>query len=181
MPVSSTGTCAAFSLSRMARRFFSVSAGRHAAQHVVGAQLQDHRIGMIGQRPVQPRQPAGRGVAGDAGIDDHRVDPRRLQRRLQLDGEFGARRQAIALGQAGAQRQNFHRRGHAPAAIASHGQQRETHAKQALEIWRAFIAISPISVRIGHEQSPHAAIPRLPSILEDVSLTLTSRRGRSTS
>ena len=52
--------------------------GGDAAQHVVGAHFHDRRVGMIGQRPVQPRQPVRAGVAGDAGIDDFGVDPLRL-------------------------------------------------------------------------------------------------------
>ena len=40
------------------------------AQHVVGAELEDDRIGALRHRPVQPRQPVGGGIAGDAGIGD---------------------------------------------------------------------------------------------------------------
>ena len=47
-----------------------VTLGIDAAQHVVGAKFQDHRIGARRHRPVEPRKPAGRGVAGHAGIGD---------------------------------------------------------------------------------------------------------------
>ena len=40
-----------------------------AAQAVVGAELDDHDLRFIGEHPVEPRQPAGAGIAGDPGVD----------------------------------------------------------------------------------------------------------------
>ena len=46
---------------------------RTVRAHAVEWGIDPHRIGMIGQRPVQPRQTAGRGVAGDPGICDNGI------------------------------------------------------------------------------------------------------------
>src|SRR5471032_1646903 len=137
---------------------------RDAAQHVVAAQLHNHRIGMIGQRPVQPRQPARAGIARNTRIGDHRIDPAFLQRRLKLHGEFGARRQAIALGQAGAQRENLDRRG--DSLPRSRQDQKQNYAKQCLEFAR-----HRHFIRVGMNNPPPALI------LQDVSLTLKSLAG----
>ncbi len=40
-----------------------------APERVVGAKLDDRRRRIVGQRPVEPRPAAGRGVARDAGVD----------------------------------------------------------------------------------------------------------------
>jgi hypothetical protein len=70
MPASHTVTPAAFSFSTMAPRFFSVDAGIGAAQRVVAAQLDQHDVGLVGQHPVDPVEPARRGVARHAVIED---------------------------------------------------------------------------------------------------------------
>ncbi len=44
--------------------------GIDAAQGVVRAELEDHRLGSVGDGPVEPREPAGGGVAGYPGIGD---------------------------------------------------------------------------------------------------------------
>ena len=55
--------------------------GVDPAQGVIGAELDDDGLGSLRHRPVQPRQPAGRRVAGDARIADldrHAFGPERL-------------------------------------------------------------------------------------------------------
>ena len=64
------------------------------AQHVVGAELDDHGVGAFRHRPIEPRQPAGSGIAGDAGIDDLRGNPFGGERCLQT------RHEAVLFGQA---------------------------------------------------------------------------------
>src|SRR3546814_4924842 len=49
-----------------------------AAQAVVGAQFQDNRVGIVGQRPVEPRQPAGGGVTGRS--EEHTSELQSLMR-----------------------------------------------------------------------------------------------------
>src|SRR3546814_10742787 len=68
--------------------------GVEAAQPVVGAEFQNHRIGIIGQRPVEPRQAAGGGVAGVAGVEHHDVETVGAQRRFELFRKGLARRQS---------------------------------------------------------------------------------------
>jgi hypothetical protein len=76
--------------------------GVDAAQHVVGAELDDDDVGLRGNGPFEPRQPVGGGVARHAGIDDGDVVAARLERHLKLLGEGFAwadaepRRQAVA-------------------------------------------------------------------------------------
>ena len=73
-----------------------------AAQAVVGAELDDHDLRRIGERPVEPRQPAGAGVARDPGIDHPPPVTRRPERAFEprREGVFArksiARRQAVA-------------------------------------------------------------------------------------
>ncbi len=70
--------------------------GIDAAQHVVGAKLEDHRVGAVRHRPVEPRQSARAGVAGNAGIGDLDGEPLGLERRLQLRRKRGAGRELKA-------------------------------------------------------------------------------------
>ena len=42
------------------------------AQHVVGAKLENDRLGALRHRPVEPGKPIRGGIAGDAGILDFR-------------------------------------------------------------------------------------------------------------
>ena len=54
-----------------------------AAQRIVGAEFEDHDIGLVGKRPGEPGDAAGGGVTGDAGIDDPRRNPLLCQKHLQ--------------------------------------------------------------------------------------------------
>ena len=57
-----------------------------AAQHVVGAEFEDHRLGAVRHRPVEPGEPAGGGVAGHAGIGDLDGNALGLERAASLAG-----------------------------------------------------------------------------------------------
>ena len=61
--------------------------GLHAPQHVVGAKLDDQRVGVGGNRPVVAREAVRRRVAGDAGVDDLDVEAFGAQRRLEAIGK----------------------------------------------------------------------------------------------
>ena len=65
-----------------------------AAQHVIGAELEDHRIRPLRHRPVQAGKPAGRSVAGHPGIGDLHRDALGLERPLKLRREGFLDRQA---------------------------------------------------------------------------------------
>ena len=44
--------------------------GIGAAKRVIGTELNDHRLGSVGDRPVEPVAAAGSGIAGHTRIDD---------------------------------------------------------------------------------------------------------------
>ena len=73
-----------------------------SAQHVVGAQLEDHGIGVRRHRPVEPRETAARRIAGDAGIFELCGDAFGRQCGLEprhkaiVAGQSQTRRQGIA-------------------------------------------------------------------------------------
>ena len=118
MPASSSLAPLALILSIILSRLARTVAGVDAAQHVVGAEFEDHEIRLVGQRPVEPRQPARRRVAGRPAIDDLRVDPVGAQPRFELRRKALLGRQAEPGGQAVAERQDLRRpggrRGRAP-------------------------------------------------------------------
>ena len=82
-----------------------------AAQHVVGAEFDDDRVRVFRHAPVEARQAVGGGVAGDAGVDDLDVPALRFQRARQHVGKRLARRQAVAGGEAVAERDQLQRLG----------------------------------------------------------------------
>ena len=71
-----------------------------AAQHVVGSQFEDDQIGFVRKRPIQPRQSARGGVAGDAGVDDFGLDSLLAQRLLELRCETLPRKKTVTGGKA---------------------------------------------------------------------------------
>ena len=73
------------------------------------------RLGVVGDRPVEPREAVARRVAGDAGIDDAHVMAARLERGFELRRERLARRQAGARRQAVAEGDDLDRFGLGPA------------------------------------------------------------------
>ena len=102
MPASHTVTCGRLQLLDDRREVLLGDGGIEAAQRVVGAELDQHDVGLVGQHPVEPVEPARRGVAGHALIQDRDVAALRLQRRLEprREGLLGldavARREAVA-------------------------------------------------------------------------------------
>ena len=64
-----------------------------AAQSVVSAELDDHRVGALRDRPVQAAEPAGRSVARHPGIGDADRDAFGLQRLRQSGRKSAVRRQ----------------------------------------------------------------------------------------
>ena len=70
MPLSSTGMCRAASLSRIAVRFFSVTAGSTPRRPSFAPSSTMAASAPSPSDPVEPRQPAGRGVAGHRAVDD---------------------------------------------------------------------------------------------------------------
>ncbi len=81
----------------------------HAAQHVVGAEFDDQRVRARRHAPIVAREPVGRGVAGDAGVDDLDVPAAAFERALEDVGKRLARRQSVAGGQAVAERDDAQR------------------------------------------------------------------------
>ena len=82
-----------------------------AAQRIVGAEFEDHQRRLVSQRPIQPRQPARRGVARHPGIDHLRRDLVFLQPCFEPRRKRRLRRQPETGGQAVAKHQDFrHRR-----------------------------------------------------------------------
>ncbi len=53
------------------------------AQHVISAKLDEHGVGPLRHRPIEPRQSIGRGIAGNAGIGDLDMYSLRGKRRLE--------------------------------------------------------------------------------------------------
>jgi len=58
-----------------------------AAQGIVGAELENHRLSAFGHRPIEARQPARGGIAGDAGIRDGDLEPLGFERLFELRGK----------------------------------------------------------------------------------------------
>ena len=91
MPASHTVTPAAFSLSMMASRLRSVTAGSVPRSASLAPSSDQHDVGLVGQHPVDPVEAARRGVARHAVIDDGDVAALRLQRRLEAGREAPGR------------------------------------------------------------------------------------------
>ncbi len=81
------GTSCASAASRMPVEVRARDRRVDPAQQVVAAQRHDHRVDLRRQRPVDPRQPARRGVAGDAGVDQLDIRAVLVQPGLQLRHE----------------------------------------------------------------------------------------------
>ena len=84
-----------------------------AAQHVVGAELDDQRVGVRRHGPVISRQPVCGRIAGHPGVEDIHVPTPGAKRRLQTIREGLAGRQAEAGGQAVSQDDEANRPGRA--------------------------------------------------------------------
>jgi hypothetical protein len=97
---------------------------RQALQRIVGAKLDDDGARIVGQSPVEPREPRRSGIAGDARIHNPRRDAARLQRRLELRREGLILRQPEACGQAVAERHD-HRRFRRGSPAIKRGEEEE--------------------------------------------------------
>ena len=86
-----------------------VSVRIDAAQRVVGAEFDDHGVGPVRNRPVQPGEPAGGGVARHAGIGDVDGEALGFERLRQLGRKGILRRQAITGGERIAEHHDLHR------------------------------------------------------------------------
>ena len=76
------------------------SFGVDAAQRVIGAERQDNQVRFLGERPINPREPPGRGIPRNAGIYNPRLDPPAAKPRLEPGREGLFRRQSISGSQA---------------------------------------------------------------------------------
>ena len=76
------------------------------AQGIVCPERHDDRVGTVGQRPFEPREPPGRGIARDPGVDHPRVEPTTAQRRLQPGGKRVAGSEPVARGEAVAEHED---------------------------------------------------------------------------
>ncbi len=101
----------AFSRVRMSVSAARVTVGIDAAQGIVGAEFDDHRLGSLRHRPVEPVAAAGSGIAGHPGIDHVDLYPLVIQGLLQTRRECGGGRQAEAGAQRIAQHDHLDRPG----------------------------------------------------------------------
>ena len=60
---------------------------RQSTKHVIATKNDDHRLRIIGKRPVEARQPTGGGVSRHAGIDDRYLGASGGEVTLQLVGK----------------------------------------------------------------------------------------------
>ena len=111
MPHSRTAMLRAFSRVRIWSSAARVTAGSSPRSASLAPSSRITACGSVRDRPVEPVEPAGRGVAGDAGIDHLDRDPLGLQRLLQLCREGRRGRQAEAGAQGIAERDHLHRLG----------------------------------------------------------------------
>ena len=82
-------------------------------------------FGALRHAPVEAREAVGGGVAGDAGVDDLDVPALRFQRARQHVGKRLSRRQAVAGGEAVAERDQLQRLGRRGPAEDQRGGERQ--------------------------------------------------------
>ena len=100
MPARSIGKWAARALSRIAASVAFVASGFMPAQHIVGAKLDDERVGVLRHRPVVAGEAVGGRIAGDAGVDDLDIPTLGAKRRFEAIGKRLAGRQTVSGRQA---------------------------------------------------------------------------------
>ena len=100
-------------------------AGIQAAERVIGAELDDHHLGILGQGPVEPGEPAGRGVARNPAVQDPGIEALSPQGLLELGHETLSGRQPIARRQAVSQGEDLDGRG-----LGAEGAQLDDHRQQ---------------------------------------------------
>ncbi len=72
----------------------------YAAQRIIGAEFDDHGVGVVAHRPVDPREAVARRVARNASVDDDHVVAVRLECLFELGRERGCGVEAISCRQA---------------------------------------------------------------------------------
>ena len=80
------------------------------AQHIVGAEFDDHGVGARRHRPIEPAEPVGGRIAGNAGIRDLHGNAFARERRLQPRHEAILLREAKTCRQRVAERHDLDRR-----------------------------------------------------------------------
>ena len=101
-------------LPQLCDHFVQVGAGdrrRNPAQHVIGAELQNHQVGIVRHRPVEALQAAGRCIARHTGARDHDIVTFPLQGLFKLFREGLSRRKAVTGHQTVAKCNDFGRFG----------------------------------------------------------------------
>ena len=99
--------CGASPFAERVKNAVEVAAARggiDSPQGVVGSELHDRCIGAVGEDPVETCKAAGRGVAGDTGIDNPDIETPGIEGRLELrdksvrPGKAVTCREAVAEG-----------------------------------------------------------------------------------
>jgi hypothetical protein len=111
MPASRTGKAALGKVGHDAVQGSFGDAWVDAAQRIIGAKLDDHRIGGRVERPIKPGQSARARIARNASIQHAHIVPTLDQCGFQLGRKALAGRQAKAGGQTVAEREKGHRFG----------------------------------------------------------------------
>ena len=88
----------------LVQRLFRLRHGQ-TPQRIIGAEFDDHGVDILRQRPVEPGGAVERGIARDTAIDHFHVMSPGFQGGLQLDRKRVRRLEAVARGEAVAQRQ----------------------------------------------------------------------------
>ena len=168
--------------------------GIYTAQRIVGAELQNDEIRLVGERPIEPCQAACRGVSGDPIVDDAHFDPLPAQHSFEPRREGLLGRQPIARGQAVAKIENDRNMSHGGPAADHQAQPSGDQCSWGHRVENSHCrAISTVPPAAGRRIRP-ADLPRRFSwlgqnmtsslhsggplmVLEDVHLTLGSAAG----
>jgi hypothetical protein len=89
------------------REHFSGLVRVQPAQHVIGAELQDHAIRPVGQGPIEACETVGRCVAGNASVDDRDIIAGLPQSFFENRGKALIGRQEVARREAVAEGDKF--------------------------------------------------------------------------
>ena len=161
--------------------------GRQAAQHVVGAELDDQRVRPRRHAPVVAREPVVGGFSGNAGVGDLDVVALGAQGAFAELRETPARRQAVTRRQAVAERDEMQRARLRPGRRRT---ARDASKRRAAWTRRAkcpYEALPPREFDVTMSYScrriarcrlePRATGAARVHILRKVSLTIGARRG----
>ena len=75
-------------------------------QRIVRPERHDDRVGAVRQRPFEPCESPGRGIARDAGVDHPHIEVPNAERRFQLRGKGIAGGEPLARGEAVAEHED---------------------------------------------------------------------------